>query len=310
MVTAQNITTKQDIVKPLQYVTEGDRITSPALYGVTPSSATFIIVGNTVEINPQPDVAHLDVSVLGTEDLVNAVLTGRAYTFGFRWQPIDFDLMRYIWNSTGTVNGPDSSLSFTWSELINGVEHFSHVRGFTPTTLSLTLERGVWEAEMAGIAQDITVKNTTDGNAGTPVYLSSETTSAPVSHTDAGANPFTWNANVYGERRFTCTITRDAAIQAVNGENDIIYSKPSTRGIVFGVDAFLGTHSATPTELQADWEAKLARAASYKFSTSPAKTMSFVNSVLTSWSQVPAAGTTDAFIESITARAESVTNIT
>ena len=39
MVTAQNITTKQDIVKPLQYVSEGDRVATPALYGVTPSSA-------------------------------------------------------------------------------------------------------------------------------------------------------------------------------------------------------------------------------------------------------------------------------
>ena len=40
-VSAHNVTTKRDIVKELQFVTEGNSVTSPALYGVTPSSSTF-----------------------------------------------------------------------------------------------------------------------------------------------------------------------------------------------------------------------------------------------------------------------------
>ena len=50
MVSAHNVTTKRDIVKELQFVTEGNSVTSPGLYGVTPNSSTFALVGNKSEI--------------------------------------------------------------------------------------------------------------------------------------------------------------------------------------------------------------------------------------------------------------------
>jgi len=315
MVVATNPVTKGDIVKPLQFIGEGDRVADATKYGVTPNSATFLIVGNNVEINPQSDIQHADTVVLGKEDIIGATKTQSNYVFSFRWQPIDASIFAYILDDTaanggtGGVGSPDESLSFTWSEDIGGTEHFKHVRGFTPTNLTVSLERGNWQAEMSGIAQDITVFNTTDGNPGTPVYLSSETTSDPVGNSDTDAIPFTWNSNNHGERRFSMTITRDVAIHDVNGKLDILYSKPSTRNISFSVDAFSASPAGALTELETDWEAKTARAASYKFTDSPSKIFTFTNAVITSYTRVEAAGTTDSIIESITARAESITDI-
>jgi len=314
MVVATNPVTKADIIKPLQFIGEGNRVTTPALYGVTPASSTFILVGNNIEINPQPDVQHSDTMVLGKEDLIGAVKTMSNYTFSFRWEPIDTAIMAYIIDDTvanggtGGIGSPDESLSFTWSERINGTEFFNHVRGFTPTSLTVSLERGKWSAEMAGIAQDITIRSTTDGNT-TPTYVAVETTSDPRGHLDITSTPFTWNSLNFGERRFSLSVTRDIAIQDVNGTADILFARPSTRNISFSTDVFSGSPAASETALLTDYEDKTARAASYVFSASPSKTFTFANAIITSYNRVAAAGTTDSVIESITARAESITDI-
>ena len=72
---AHNVTTKKDIVKPLQYIQETSSIiTGPTSYGVTPtSSPTFVAAGLNTEITLNPDVVHQDVDVLGSEDIVDAV---------------------------------------------------------------------------------------------------------------------------------------------------------------------------------------------------------------------------------------------
>jgi len=314
MVVATNPVTKADIVKPLQYIGEGDRVSTPALFGVTPASASFILVGNNIEINPQPDIQHADTIVLGKEDIIGSTKTMSNYTFSFRWEPIDAAIMHFIYNDTaanggtGGVDSPDESLSFTWSEDINGTEFFSHARGFTPTSLTVSLERGKWQAEMAGVCQDLDIRNTTDDNT-TPTYVTAESTADPVGHLDVTATPFTWNALNFGERRFSMSITRDIAIQDVNGATDILFARPSTRNISFSADVFSGSPASSEAALLTDYEAKTARAAAYSFTTSPAVNFTFANSIITSYNRVLAAGTTDSVIESITARAESVTDL-
>ena len=309
MVSAHNVTTQRDIVKELQFVTEGNSVTSPALYGVTPTSSTFALVGNNTEINIQPDVQHMDVAVLGSEDVIDAVKTQSLYAFTIRNNPINLDLWKYLWNSSGTGAGsPDSSLSFTYSYNLGGTEHFQHMRGCRATSGTLSVSRGVWEQSMTFIAKDITIPATSTGDGGTPVYATTETTSSPIVHSDGGGNPFTWNTVNYGERSFSTTVTRNMAVMAVNGENDITYTKANDRSITFTADVFAGTASNT-TSMYTDYEGKTKRAASYKFTSSPSKTLTFANAIITDCSQTHAAGSTDALIESITCRAESCTNV-
>jgi hypothetical protein len=308
-VSAHNVTTKRDIVKELQYVTEGDSVSSPALYGVTPTSSTFILAGNNTEINIQPDVQHMDVSVLGSEDVIDAVKTQSLYAFTIRNNPINLDLWRYLWNASGGgTNSPDSSLSFTYSFNLNGTEYFQHMRGCRPTSGSLSVSRGMWDQSITFIAKDITVPATSTGDGGTPVYTSTETTSSPIVHSDGGGSPFTWNSVGYGERSFSTTVTRNMAVMAVNGENDITYTKATDRGITFTSDVFSGTAS-NETTLYTDYEGKTARAASYKFNSVGPITLTYTNSIITDYSFTHAAGSADALIESVTCRAESVTNV-
>lgn len=309
VVSAHNVTTKRDIVKELQYVGEGNSISTPSLYGTTPSSSSFTLVGNNTEINVQPDVRHMDVNVLGTEDVIDAVKTESLYAFTIRYNPIDLALWAYLWDASGGGAGSiDESLSFTYSYYLNGTEYYQHMRGCRPTSGTLSVSRGVWECNMTFIAKDITIPNTTDGNGGTPTYQTTETSSSPIVHSSGGGSPFTWNSVGYGERSFSTTVTRAMAVMAVNGETDITYTKPVSRSITFSTDVFAGTAN-NQTTLYTDYEGKTARTASYKFTSSPSKTLTYTNAVITDYSYTHAAGSTDALIESITARAESVTDI-
>ena len=309
MVSAHNVTTKQDIVKELQFVTEGDSVSNAALYGVTPNSSTFALVGNNTEISINPDVQHMDVNVLGSEDIIDAVKTQSLYAFTLRNNPVDLTLWKYLWNSSGTgALSPDSSLSFTYSFNLDGTEYFQHMRGCRPTSGTLSISRGMWEQNMTFIAKDITVPATSTGDVGTPVYQTSETSSSPIVHSDGGGDPFTWNSVTYGERSFSTTISRNMAVMAVNGENDITYTKATDRSITFTADVFSGTAS-NETAMYTDYEAKNSRAASYKFNSTGPVTLTYANAIITDYSHTHAAGSADALIESITARAESCTNL-
>jgi hypothetical protein len=251
----------------------------------------------------------MDIAVLGSEDVIDAVKTQSLYAFTIRNNPINLDLWKYLWNSSGTgASSPDSSLSFTYSYNLSGTEHFQHMRGCRPTSGTLSVSRGVWDQTMTFIAKDITVPSTSTGDGGTPVYTSTETSSSPIVHSDGGGNPMTWNSVVYGERSFSTTVTRGMAVMAVNGENDITYTKANDRSITFTADVFAGTASNT-TSMYTDYEGKTARAATYKFTSSPSKTFTFANAIITDYASTHAAGSTDALIESITCRAESCTNV-
>ncbi len=309
VVSAHNVTTKRDIVKELQYVTEGDSVSTASLYGVTPSSSTFTLAGNNTEINIQPDVQHMDVAVLGSEDVIAAVKTQSLYAFTLRNNPINLDLWKYLWNASGGgADSPDSSLSFTYSYYLNGTEYFQHIRGCRPTSGTLSVSRGMWEQNMTFIAKDITVPATSTGDGGTPVYQTAETTSAPIVHSDGGGSPFTYNSVSYGERSFSTTVTRNMAVMAVNGETDITYTKATDRSITFTADVFAGTASSE-TALYTLYESKDADAASYKFNSVGPITLTYANAVITDYSYSHQAGSTDALIESISCRAESVTNL-
>ena len=187
VVSAHNITTKRDIVKELQFVGEGDSVSNAALFGVTPNSSTFAVVGDNSEITISPDVQHMDVNVLGSEDLIDSVKTQSLYSFSIKYNPINTTLWKHIWNASGGGAGTiDESLSFTYSYKLNGTEYFQHMRGCRPTSGTMSLSRGAWETTMNFVAKDITIPATSTGDGGTPVYQSSETTSSPIVHSYGG----------------------------------------------------------------------------------------------------------------------------
>ena len=303
MATPHNVQSKRDIVKVLQYVGEGDTVTTPANYGAAIVDPTFIAVGKVTDINLQPDIQHSDTDVLGNEDLIDAVKTGEMYAFQITFEMINTTVINFAFSPSGGGTGSiDESLTFMFSELISGVENFTSMLGCRATSCTVTLERGMWVANMTFICKEITVPNTTSPWAGqTPVHAS-ETSTATMSHSGAGTDPFTWNSTAFPEGRFSCTVTRGMAIQAINGTDQIVYCKASTRRTDLTVDVFVKN-----TTLEADWLAKTERTAGYSISTSPDDDFAFVDCVITSFNRQKTASNSDAYRESITARAASVT---
>lgn len=300
---AHNIQTKRDFVKVLQYVGEGDTITTPANYGVTPTDPTFTAVGKVTDLNLQPDVQHQDSDVLGNEDIIDAIKTGELHSFQITFEMRDTALVDYAFAPAGGgVGSIDESLSFMFSEYLDGVENWTVMRGCRPTSCTCSLNMGVWEASMTFIAKDITVPSSTDPWAAETETIATEPATAAMSHSGAGATPFTWNSVGYEESRFSTTVTRGMAVQRVNGIDTILYCKPSTRRVEFSADVFVKTNV-----LETDYTAKTERASTYVISTSPSKTFTYTNCVVTSHSRQKTASNADAFRETFTARAEGVT---
>ena len=311
MVSPHNITTKLDIINPLQWVGEGDTEATPANYGTPATNPTYQVVGNNVSINPNIDISHVDVVGLGDENLLD--MTGpvsKAYAFSIKFNPINLTLWKYIWQASaaGTAN-PRESLSFFYSYRYNGTKYFRYIRGARPTSATLSISRGVWDCDMTFIAKDITTQTTTEQDPGnTPVYATSETTTAPVIHTDGGADPFTLGGVVYGERRFSITVTRGVSVMDVNGQSDVIYTKLNDRRVSWSADVYVGK-SGSETALETAFKAKTKLAMTYKFTSTGPVTLTTANNVLTSYNEVFDAGNTDAVIASITGSSESVTNL-
>jgi len=302
MATPHNIQTKRDIVKPLQYAGEGDTVAMPTSYAsLSLTSPTFAAAGHNTEINLQPDIQHLDTEVLGSEDIVGAVKTGELYAFQISFEPTDTVLMAYAWDAAGGVGTVDESLEFVFTELLNGVENWTRMIGCRATSMTATLERGTWTVQMTFVCKEIKAPATPDPYT-TPMYAT-EPSAPSISHSDAGADPFDWNAIATPENRFSVTVTREMAIEAINGTDQIIYIKSSGRRAEFSVETYV-----KDTLIEADYLSKTKRAAAYNFSTSPAKAFAFVNALITSYSRTKSAASADAFMESVTARAESITD--
>jgi hypothetical protein len=299
---SHNIQSKRDFVKVLQYKGEGDTVTTPANYGAAITSPTFTAVGKVTDINLQPDIQHSDTDVLGNEDVIDAVKTMENYTFSISFELTGTSLINYAFSASGGGTGSiDESLTFMFSEYLDGVENYTAMYGCRPTSCTVNLDRGIWNATMTFICKEITLPSATDPwNASTPVYAS-ESSSATLTHTDAGADPFTWNSVAYPESKFSTTVTRGMAVQAVNGTAKIVYCKASTRRIDFTVDAFVKA-----VTLETDWLAKTERGAGYSISTTPNDDFAFTDCVITSYSRQKTASNADGFRESITARAAGV----
>ncbi len=300
---SHNIQTKRDFVKVLQYKGEGDTVTTPANYGTAITSPTFTAVGKVTDINLQPDIQHSDTVVLGNEDVIDAVKTMENYTFSISFELTGIALINYAFSPSGGGAGSiDESLTFMFSEYLDGTENYTAMYGCRPTSCTVNLDRGIWTATMTFMCRQITLPSATSPwSASSPTYAS-ESSTATLTHTNSGADPFTWNSVAYPESKFSATVTRGMAVQAVNGTAQIIYCKASTRRIDFSVDAFVKA-----VTLETDFLAKTERTAGYSISTSPDDDFAFVDCVITSYSRQKTASNADGFRESITARAGSVT---
>ena len=299
MVSAHNITTKKDFVIPLQWLTEGDSIATPALFGVVPSSPSYTAAGRVLELEIIRDIADTPINVLGDEDVFDQIKNEELYSFTVKSQIYDTTLLKYGVNAANGSGTIDESLTFKFSKYASGTEVFTEMTGCRCASTTLTLERGAWEMDQTWICKSISLDNSTDPDT-TPTNVTALPTDTVWRHQDAGSTPFLWNSVNFGERSFSMTVTRDLGVMKVNGDNEIIYSKPTHRNIEFSVDVI-----RSGITLVTDYEAKTKRAAVYEINDGTAQ-INFTNATIIDWTERHTATDTDLLIEPITGRAESV----
>ena len=301
MVTEHNVTTKKDFVLPLQYVSEGDSVATPTLFGDTPSSPAYIAAGRVLELAIGIDISSSPVPILGQEDIFDSIKNEELYTFTTKSQIYNTALLKYGVNPCGTGAGSiDESLSFKFSKNLDGTEYFTKLLGSRCINTSLTLDRGAWELDQTWVCKDITTDNTTDPDT-TPVNVDNIPTDTVWRHQDAGTSPFLWNSVNYPERRFNLTVTRDLAITKVNGSEKILYTKPSNRSVSLSIDVI-----RDKVTLLTDYKAHTSRSCSYEINDGTAQ-INFTGARIDGWDERHTSTDNDIMIEPISIIAETAT---
>jgi hypothetical protein len=291
------VTTSLLVQKPLQYVKEVTR-------GTTPTSPTFLSAGAIQDWTPSMTTNSIDYRMLGSEDIYKVIKTGERFSFDIAYNPIEKGLLEYGINLSGTNDRYDS-VSMLISQLMNvtgtNTEKFILMKGCqcASTTIDVTLEAvGVTQT---WIPSDITTPATTAG-IGTPAYASA-ITATPWTGINGGANSLTFNAsNTTKVRNFSVTIDNNIdEIQPI-GSSTVMWAQPTTRDITGTFDVIYENDN-----FLADAKTVTARAMSYILDTTGPTTLTFTDVYLKEYNESISATSTEAKTQSFAWRAKSVT---
>jgi hypothetical protein len=291
------VTTSLLVQKPLQYVKEVTR-------GTTPTSPTFISAGAIQDWTPSMTTNSIDYRMLGSEDIYKVIKTGERFSFDIAYNPIDKGLLEFGINLSGTNDRYDS-VTMLISQLMNvsgtNTEKFILMKGAqcASTTIDVTLEAvGVTQT---WIPSDITTPATTAG-IGTPVYASA-ITATPWTGINGGANSLTFNAsNTTKLRNFSVTIDNNIdEIQPI-GSTTVQWAQPTTRDITGTFDVIYENDN-----FLADAKTVTARSMSYILDTTGPTTLTFTDVYLKEYNESISATSTEAKTQSFAWRAKSVT---
>jgi hypothetical protein len=123
-----------NFVKIPQYVEE-------VSFNTPPASPTFKAVGNVTGIGPTVD-NDVDMSRwLGSRDIQSQVQLGTNYGLSFDFKPTDIVFLKYGSEYPAGTGTNAKTLTFIWSELINGVEKYLMATGCICSKLSFAGSR-------------------------------------------------------------------------------------------------------------------------------------------------------------------------
>lgn len=294
------VTTSLKVIKPLQYVEEVTR-------GTTPTSPTFINAGPIQEFTPNVETNSVNYRMLGSPDLYKVLKTGERFSFDITFNPIDINLMEYGINLTGTRNR-DKTLTFLLSQSMypgtgsSLTEHYIRATGCSCDSTSIDISLEAVEVSQTWIANDIPIPTTTHGLT-TPTFASAITAS-PWTGISAGTKSLTHNGTDYVLRGFSCTIGHNTDQFQPIGEANVFATIPTIRDISGSFDVL---HSGTA--LQTDAEAVTPRAATVKLNDATGgqfDKLTFTDMYITSYNETISATATEAKTVSYNFVAKSV----
>jgi tail tube protein len=188
------------IQKRLQYCEE-------VTYGTTPSSApVFTTAGKIKRFNFNIDAQVERYRTAGLRKVSDFLNTGQMTSFEIEYQPIDTVLMAYGINDpvgTGTIA---KSLSFLWSKLIDGVEHYYIIKGAKTDQISIEVTKEAVNVTQSFLAKEaITPISTANAGLTTPTFAAVPT-GKPWVGRDGGANAFVYDGTAWDTPRLSCEV--------------------------------------------------------------------------------------------------------
>lgn len=293
------VTTSLKVIKPLQYVEETVR-------GTTPSSPTFINAGPVQEFTPNIETNSVNYRMLGSADLYKVLKTGERFSFDITFNPIDLDLVSYGVNLTGTKNR-DHTLTFLLSQSMYPgtgtvlTEHYIIAKGCSCDSTSIDISLEAVNVTQTWIANDIPIPSTTSGLT-TPTFASAITAS-PWTGLSAGTKSLTFNSIDYVLRGLSITIGHNTDQFQPIGEANVFATIPTIRDVSGSFDVL---HSGTA--LQTDAEAVTPRTAIVKLNDTGTQydQLTFTDMYLTSYNETISATATEAKTLSVNWVAKSV----
>jgi hypothetical protein len=291
------VTTSLRVLKPVQYVVEPVR-------GTTPNSPTFLNAGPIQEFTPNTETNAVNYRMLGSPDLYKVCKTGERFSFDLTYSPVDRKLLSYGVNLStqdATYNRDKSLTIMLTQEMNNGGtlgQAWIVARGCTCDSTSIDISLDAVNVSQSWIANDIPIPVFTDP-FNTPTYDTTPLTGCPWNGTTAGSKSLTFNGTDYVLRGFSCTVSHNTDQFQPIGESNVFATIPTIRDISGSFDVL---HQ--DNVLATDTENVVARPATVKLSLDTKLT--FTDMYLTSYNETISATSTEAKTQSFNFVAKSV----
>ena len=290
------VTTSLRVIKPLQWVLETTR-------GTTPNSPVFANAGPIQEFTPNTETNSVNYRMLGSPDLYKVLKTGERFNFDIMFNPIDKTLLSKGVNldTVDVTHNRDQSLTFLLSQQMNNAgvlaEFYIVAKGCSCDSTTVDISLDAVSVSQSWIANDINIPSIVSGLT-TPTFASAITAS-PWTGLTAGSNSMTHNGNDYVLRSFSCTVNHNTdQIQPI-GESNVFATIPTIRDITGSFDVLHEDNN-----LSTDTEAVTPRDATVRLSTDTK--MTFTDMYLTSYNETISATATEAKTLSYSFVAKSV----
>ncbi len=280
-----------NIVKKLQHVEE-------SAFGQTPASPSFALAGHNVSLRESTEVSAQKYRELGSRDIYKMLKTGEMYSFELKYQPINTTLMRYgteLPNGAGTI---EKSLSFVYTQLVNGTETWYRFLGARTDQVEIEVTEAAVNVSHRFLCKDIPATVTSDPFT-TPTYAGADS-SAPYTGASSGSNPLTINSANYDTSRFKVTVSWNPEVIRPNGETQAKFILPTNRDIKVEFDTWV-----KDDVLRQDAKSLTARAATYTMA--PGKSLTLTDLYLEKQSKGNDGNDGRHLIETLSGTARSVT---
>lgn len=244
--TFEDTTNAQHMVNPFQYAEETQQ-------GVSPSTATFVLLPPVVSVSVSKDDEDVDIMQVGPEDLLE--ILGGLKNFKTTWKmyitAAEYEYIKRAINAanpgtpTGTISAP---LTIIYSIKLNGTTKYVLFKGSRFANISLPYQMG--KEILVSIDMEhteITLPLSAHGLTSPTLTTTYPTGPVYKSITDGATSPFSWKGTAINVQSFNLAINRNVKTNHVGGVLTPYNAKSHSRKIT-GDSSMLWTNDIIETD--------------------------------------------------------------